>query len=364
MREINYYIKKLKKLGIKQSINLGYSRLMYSSYPYVINVEIMNQCNLQCEHCRVTYHGNIMEDVNPEFMDFEYFTKIIDRISHLIKKAYSFQFSTVEPLFHKDIFKMMDYVSKYNKGIEYPLLSNGMLLTEKNIKELLKRNISTISISLDGCKKDTVESFKTNTNFDRVVRNIKLLKKLCQNKIEVNVVFVATKENVNELVQFVDFCKNLNIDRILVNGFLSFLPKNSYLYLYSKQGNREVQKIFQLAYDNAKRKNIDIEFPSLIAKPSGCGLHSHMNINEKGDVSPCILLARKTPFELFSKSATVKPVIWGNIFDDDPLSIWKSKKSVQFRKMLKNKVVPNECSLCPDAYGVICSNRNSRIQND
>ncbi len=134
--------------------------------------------------------------------------------------------------------------------------------------------------------------------------------------------------------------------------------------LYSKQGNPEVQEIFQRAYDKAKNNDIDIEFPSLVAKPSSCGLHSTMTIDDKGNIAPCICLARKTPFELFSKTATVKPVIWGNIFDDDPLSIWKSKKSVQFRKMLKNKVVPNECSLCPDAYGVICSNRNSKIHND
>tara|TARA_B100001964_G_C13679218_1_gene356789 strand:+ start:110 stop:400 length:291 start_codon:yes stop_codon:yes gene_type:complete len=87
-----------------------------------------------------------------------------------------------------------------------------------------------------------------------------------------------------------------------------------------------------------------------------------MIINEKGDVLPCILLARKTPFELSSKSTTVGPVIWGNIFDDGPLLIWKSKKNVQFRRMLKNKTVPKECSFCPDAYGVISSNRNSKIQ--
>lgn len=363
MREINYYIKKMRKLGIRKTINSGYSKLRFSSYPYVINVEIMSKCNLKCAHCRVTYHGNIMKDVNPEFMDFEHFTKIVDRISHLIKKAHSFQFSTVEPLFHKDLFRMMDYVTKYNKAILYPFLSNGMLLTEKNIKELLKRNVPSITISLDGCKKETVESFKTNINFDRVVSNIKLLKKLCQNKIEVYVVFVATKENISELVEYVDFCKYLNVDRILVNGFLSFLPENSHLYLYSKQGNPEVQKIFQCAYDKAKKQNISIEFPSLIAKPSGCGLYSHMNINEEGDVSPCMLLVRKTPFELFSRSAMVEPVIWGNIFEDDPLSIWRSKKSVQFRKMLRNKIIPDKCSLCADAYGVICSNRNFKIQN-
>ena len=362
MGEMGKFISKIKKIGIKRAINLGYSKYINSSYPYFINVEIMNKCNLKCKHCRVTYHGNIIKDVNPEFMDLEYFKKIIDRISHLIEKAHLFQFSTVEPLFHKDIFRMMDYVSKYNRSIEYPILSNGMLLTEKNIKEVLKRNIPTISISIDGCKKETVEAFKTNVNFDIVISNIKLLRRLCQNRLEVCAVFVATKENIHELVEYVGFCKSLNIDRILVNGFLSFLPENSHLYLYSKQGNPDVQKVFKLAYDSAKRNNIDIEFPLLKAKPLGCGLHSYMNISENGDVTPCILLARKTPFELFSKSATAKPIIWGNIFDDDPLSIWKSKESVSFRQMLKRKTIPNECSLCPDAYGVICSNRNTKIQ--
>ena len=69
----------------------------------------------------------------------------------------------------------------------------------------MKRNIPSITISLDGYKKETVESFKTNTNFERVVRNMKLLKKLSQNKFELYVVFVATKDNISELVKYVEF---------------------------------------------------------------------------------------------------------------------------------------------------------------
>lgn len=361
MREITYYLKKIKSLGLKESLSLGYKRLINSSCPRVINVEIMNKCNLKCEHCRVTYHGGLMGDVTPEFMEFDSFRNIIDRISPLIKKAESFQFSTVEPLFHKDLFKMMDYVTERNKSIRYPLLSNGMLLTENNIEQLLKRNIPTIAVSLDGYTKKTVESFKTNTNFDRVVENIKCLTTLCKDKIDVSVVFVATKENIEELETYIGFCKSLNVNRILVNGFMSFLPENSHLYLYSKQGNPKVRSIFQRAYQEAKKHNIDIEFPSLITEPEGCGLHSYMNINEKGDVSPCILLARQTPFELFSKTNTAEPIVYGNIFKDTPLSIWNSKKATEFRNKLKNRKVPQECCLCPDAYGVICSNRDTKI---
>ena len=334
---------------------------MRSFYPEAIVLEIMNKCNLKCKHCRVTYYGNVLDDVNPTFMEFEFFTKIVDRISPLIRKAYRFQFSSIEPLFHKDIFKMMDYVSKYNKNIDLGILSNGMLLNETIINELMKRNVSSVTISLDGYKKETVEAFKTNVNFDRLISNIRLLTKLCKNKIEVNVVFVATKANIGELVEYVGFCKSLNIDRVLVNGLQSFSPEFSHLYLYSKQGNPEVQEIFQRTYDKAKNNDIDIEFPSLVAKPSSCGLHSTMTIDDKGNIAPCICLARKTPFELFSETKVLGPVVWGNVFDEDPLLIWRSKNSVQFRTKSKNKEVPGECSLCVDAYGVGCSNRSSNI---
>ena len=361
MREISYYVNVAKKLGFKKTMSLGLTRVLNASYPATIDIEIMSMCNLKCRHCRVTYYGNVIQDVEPAFMGLDRFQAILDRIAPLVKKAQFFQFSTVEPLFHKDLFNMMDAVALYNKDIEFPLLSNGMLLTETNIRNLMGRNVPSISISLDGCKKETVESFKTNTDFDRVVGNIRLLRKLGHAGIEIRVVFVATNHNIHELVEYVDFCAALGVDRILVNGFQSFLPENAHRYLYSEQGNPGAQEIFQRAYERAKRRNIGIEFPSLIARPAGCGSFSTMTINESGDVSPCILLARKTPFELFQRSATSTTVIWGNVFRDDPRSVWTSREAVQFRAMLKKRVIPAACTLCPDAYGVICSNRRSKL---
>ena len=99
-----------------------------SPYPKKVNVEIMTVCNLKCRHCRV----NII-DVEPQLMELGFFRQIVDRISPVIKKVVSFQFSTIEPLLHPQLFAMMDYVSKYNKYISYPLLTNGMLLNDENI---------------------------------------------------------------------------------------------------------------------------------------------------------------------------------------------------------------------------------------
>ncbi|MBI4683411.1 MAG: radical SAM protein [Nitrospirae bacterium] len=361
MKKISTYINKLRALGLRKFITTTYIKKIRTWYPDMISVEIMTKCNLKCKHCRVTYHGSLIEDVVPAFMEFDFFTKIIDRISPLVKKATSFQFSTIEPLFHKDIFKMMDYVSVYNNKIEYNILSNGMLLNEKNVKELLKRNVSSITVSLDGCTARTVESFKTNTKFDTVVSNISRFKRISGGRIALNVVFVSTKNNIHELVDYVAFCKSLGVDRILVNGFMSFLPELSDLALYSRQGNSEVHEIFKRFYETAKRENIEVELPSLTARPQGCGYTSIMTIDEKGNVSPCILLARKTPLTLFCDSAVVGPVIFGNIFDSDAASIWRSDKSVRFRSMLKKHIIPKECTHCADAYGVICSNRELRL---
>jgi len=82
--------------------------------------------------------------------------------------------------------------------------------------------------------------------------------------------------------------------------------------------------------------------------------------DDKGNIAPCIHLARKAHFELFSESKVSDPVVWGNVFDEDPLAIWRSKSSVQFRTKSKSKETPDECILCAEAYGV-CGSKKSEV---
>jgi MoaA/NifB/PqqE/SkfB family radical SAM enzyme len=357
MQYLKYFTKKVKSYGLKKSLNLARKKVFGSRYPKEINVEIMTKCNLKCQHCRVTYHGNIIKNVKPGFITLNEFKKITDRIANLIKHAEQFHFSSIEPLFHKDIFKMMDYVCNINKNISFPLLSNGMLLNKSKITEILKRNIPVVTISLDSHRKEVMESFKTGANFDRVVNNIKLLKKESQGRIYLVAVFVAMKENINEITEYVEFCSGLGIDTIQVNGLMSFLPKFSHHYLYSENGNPTVLNQFKKAHRKAAELGINIEFPSLTTRPVGCGLNSYMFIDGKGDVAPCILLSRNTPMEFLSQTNTSEIVNFGNIFQEEALAIWHKKNYGEFRKKISSSNLPGECIYCADAYGVICSNR-------
>jgi len=355
-----YLIEKIRQYGMVGFTRKAMKRFVRAQkYPAHISLEVMTQCNLKCRHCRVTYHGDTIPNVNVGFMKYDLFKEVVDHIIPMIRHAETFQFSTIEPLFHKRIFDMMDYVSQHNGDISFPLLSNGMILNEKNIQNILVRNVPSISISLDGCKKETVEPFKTGADFDKIVQNIKLVKEITGSKVKIYTVFVATKNNIDELVEYVDFCASLHVDGIYVNGFLSFLPETADLYLYSKHGNDRVHQIFLAAYERARQHGIMTQFPSLTAKSTGCNYYDSMCIDENGDIAPCIFLDRETPLELFGRKGVTTPVKFGNVLREDALSIWSNKAYQDFRNKLKSSSseIPDECVLCADAYGVMSSNR-------
>ncbi|NVJ91771.1 MAG: radical SAM protein [Methylocystaceae bacterium] len=357
MSTFKHYISKVRQHGLRKSAEIALSRLSNKTYPSTINVEIMTVCNLKCRHCRVTYHDSEIPVQSMGFMEFDKFEEIAARIQKLIKHANVFQFSTIEPMFHKDLFKMMDVVSSYNPSISFPMLSNGLTFTEKKVNELLARNVPVISISIDGTTKEVVESFKTGIDFDKLINKIKMFREKTHGKISMEAVFVSTRQNIHQLVDYPEFVEKLGFDTININGFLANHADMANLYLYSEIGNNEVEEIYQCVIEKCHKLGLKLLIPSLKTEPIGCGLSSYMYIGEAGDVSPCVFLARQTPLELFSKTTVTDPVIWGNVLKQDPLTLWNEKNYSTFRNKLSSRNIPDPCKLCADAYGVICSNR-------
>src|ERR1039458_1250559 len=79
-------------------------RHMLLEYPVHIIVNTVTACNLACEHCFITNYGVEIPAAHNNIMHWDFFLKILDRISHAVKHAEYFQFSTFEELLHKRIF--------------------------------------------------------------------------------------------------------------------------------------------------------------------------------------------------------------------------------------------------------------------
>ncbi len=285
------------------------------------------------------------------------FIPFIERLHPMIKRASYFQFSTFEAILNKHLFEMMDMLLKINPRIQFPFLSNTMQLTEEKIKRLENYPLSIVNISLDGFTKKTVEDFKTDVVFEKIIEGIRLLKK-SKLKNKVAVTFVAHKNNIAELPGYVDFVNQLGVKEIFVSNLLTFTQELTGNELYSKQGNKNAELLFKEAIQRAKQNQQSISMPRLSPMKIGCQACESFFIDINGNAAPCDFLAVSTPFTLWGETIKHSPVLFGNILKENPLKIYRHHAFKKFRDAHRlGKNLPKECTHCIDAYGMMCSNR-------
>ncbi len=338
-----------------QRLRTGYKHYI-RNYPTTIVLQTVAACNLPCTHCFINNYGKEVVDGKKHIMQLEEFKTMLKRIEKAVKHAEYFGFSSFEALLNKHLFEMMDEVLKMNPSIKFPFLSNSMLMTEGVIEKLKKLPVTEINISLDGLYKETVEAFKTGVDYNMILKAIMQLKE--HGMIDrVAVTFVAHKNNIEELPDYVNFVNSLGVKTIYLNNLMSFTGLHRELYLYTEHGNDHVQAIFDEAVKRVKKNGQQIWLPKLTPKISGCTQPEVLFINSNGDVAPCDYLAVSTPFEYFGSRKTSKPVIYGNVMRDDVLEVYRSSQAASFRKAHRKGILPDECDHCIDGYGLMCSKR-------
>jgi radical SAM protein with 4Fe4S-binding SPASM domain len=143
-----------------------------------------------------------------------------------------------------------------------------------------------------------------------------------------------------------------------VSNILSFTSNLAPLALYTPEGNPQAQEFFDEAVRRAKKNKLTISMPLLKPKLSGCQSTETFFVDSNGNVAPCDFLAVTTPFTLWGDTVRNPPVIFGNIFKDDPLQIYRHPGFKKFREAHRlGKELPEQCTHCIDAYGMMCSNR-------
>ncbi|MEK6614947.1 MAG: radical SAM/SPASM domain-containing protein [Bacteroidota bacterium] len=336
------------KLGVKKYI---------SGYPYSIILQTVSACNLSCKHCFINdYHIHIHDGVI-KIMKLDEFILFAERLRSMIRKSSYFQFSTFEAILNKDLFKMMDAILEINPRMQFPFLSNAMQLTAEKISQLSTYPVSIVNISVDGYTQKTVEDFKTEVVFEKIIEAIHtLIKSTLKDKVAVT--FVAHKNNIAEFPAYIDFVHQLGVKQIYVTNLLTFTKRLEGQEVYAKQGNEYAQSMFDEAVKRAKRNNQAISIPRLSPLQIGCQACESFFIDSNGNVAPCDFLAVSTPFTLWGETVQNPPVLMGNITKEDPLQIYRSSAFIKFREAHRlGKNLPKECTHCIDAYGMLCSNR-------
>lgn len=166
-------------------------------------VIVTGACQFKCPYCR-----GLRNDIDGT-MDLN---TLNETMRVLIKnEVKNIRFSGGEPT----LYKHLDYAVKRAKdsGCERIAISTNGFNDIERYDKLIDLGVDDFSISLDACCSSIGDVMSGVPNsFDRVVRNIKELSKLCY----VTVGVVLNDENINTLVDIIEYADSLGVSDIRI----------------------------------------------------------------------------------------------------------------------------------------------------
>ena len=328
----NFLIKVFNAFKYYLSRKKNYLKLNY--LPLTMDIEPTTGCNFRCTMCQVS---------DPNFkafnLDIDIFKKVIDENKQLIKIKLQ---GMGEPFVNKKMFEMIKYAN--DNGITVEFVSNGSLLDEKCIDQIINQDIQTINISIDGATKETFESIRLKSNFEEVINNVKNLSnklKSTKSKTEFVALCLVQKKNFNEINQIVTLCKSIGFHQLKFQVQLTGWGKQDWIDINKAQdinfSDNDIRNVFlKLKNENSdKNFQIDIVEENLLNFKKKCNYpFENPYISATGKVLPCCMIADE------------KIVNFGSVKEKKFSDIWNSKDYQNFRKNINNNNLEDYCKNC------------------
>jgi MoaA/NifB/PqqE/SkfB family radical SAM enzyme len=325
-----------------------------------ITIQLTLSCNYKCIMC------NRYEDSTKNK-----FLPINDAL-RVIKEAKSIGVEMIllsggEPLVYPWINEIIDKVKELNLGITF--ITNGMLLNEQIIKKM-EGHPTRYMISMHASNKKLNDKIRgVESDYDKVIENIKLIKKSMKNnentKLEIAIVIMdenkkdfkkissmlfsigITKEEIGLLP--IDY--EMRSNKYEINNNLSLQEIRDYFkdYLSGKLNKTDslLAENRGFFYYYVGDKNIidmtradifDFDKFKMICQD----LYDHIYIMSTGDVAPCCIVSHK-----LTKNNIMT---YGNIHKSSLKDIINSKKATEFIKSM------NPITTLKDYYKDVCIN--------
>lgn len=174
-----------------------------------ILLELSNICNHQCIFC-----ANKKMNRKKGYMDFDFCCNILKQAYDLGAREIGF-YATGEPLVYPRIAEVISTAKKI--GFEYTYITtNGALLTEDKMVQLINAGLDSIKFSLNATDRATYKLIHGRDDFDKVIEHLKMLseyRKTSGKKFKIFISHVATRFTEEYLKEFkekyIQYCDDI-----------------------------------------------------------------------------------------------------------------------------------------------------------
>ena len=188
--------------------------------PITMEIDPSNACNHSCPFC-ISGHIHLKkfkgtEFFNRQMMDKKTLLNLVHDLSKTKIKSIAFT-GGGEPTMNPSLKEAIVYLKK-NSNIQLGMYSNGSMMERFDLFDTIAQSLEWIRVSIDAGKKKSYDNLRvtnSSNNFDVVLSNIKKLverKKALKSNIILGVGFVVTQDNYNEVIDFANLFKSIDID--------------------------------------------------------------------------------------------------------------------------------------------------------
>ncbi len=176
-----------------------------------LRVCLTDVCNFKCIYCHPSGEGCSSQN---EVLSDEELYNILNELALL--GIESFRLTGGEPMLRKNFFKTVEKIKNIPNIKKITMVTNGSIISEKNIEDIVKLNLKSITVSLDTLDKEQFKNIVKVDCLEKVINSICILKK---NGIKTKINMVVTKDNEEQIYPLIIFAIKNNIDIKLLDLF-------------------------------------------------------------------------------------------------------------------------------------------------
>lgn len=188
---------------------MAYDGFTVKEYPTLLELELSNQCNLECIMCEGRLSSGIRKnrDKLPP-LPMIYDDSFVEQLKEFIPHLEELRFNGGEPFAQKIVYDICMVVAELNPGLRINIATNGTVYNKQVQKIMDKCNLH-LNISIDSLEKENYDSIRINGDFDVLMENFQRFRDYCNsNNRGLSVMVNPMRNNWREMPNFVEFATN------------------------------------------------------------------------------------------------------------------------------------------------------------
>lgn len=184
-------------------------------YPYMLQIEPTNRCNLQCPLCPA---GTNRLERERRDLTLDEFKSIIDDMEEYLLFLILWEWG--EPFMHPQLPELISYA--HERDIKTLTSTNAHFLhDEEYLKRILQSGLTTLIVAIDSLEQERYEVYRQKGNLSKALDGLKRLVRLkreLKSETLINLRMVIMKQNEHELPRLRSFAKKTGVDIFTVKS--------------------------------------------------------------------------------------------------------------------------------------------------